>query len=542
MSKILYTDLLEYSTDELAQAAYVTNGARTEIDYMEYSSDALAQAAYVSNSGVPSPISQWKMNDNLATTVVIDAIGNTNGTAAQNTDQLDTTGKINNALTFNGSTDKVTADGVISNVDLTTTGDCSMCGWFKRTSASGTSMAGFGVNGSWDNYFIIWFENTYVKVQIRGNGGEYPAVVDTTDYSGTWTHICAVKTGTSIELFVNGASKGTDSGLDANIVVEDFNIGWLNSDIYGYKGDIDDFRVYDFALTEKEIEAIYNGDSGTEDENPTRVIGDTGGALVPYSESTIKTQGSYSLKGVAAITDSLNDTLTRTVDPTIDLTDVNELTFKAYASRTGANFSVAIHDSGGTTTKTVTIIEADTWETQTVDLSGVSNANKDVIDSIIVKILNADAENIFYIDDFGSDLFLQCYSEDTIIQQGTYSLKGVATTGALNDTLTKTLTDYLDYSIMDKLIFQVRSSRTGENLQLQLHDTGGTTSSHTINIAVADTWQTETWDISGITNANKDNIDSIAIKVINADATNTFYFDNLFSKAIIESSHVWIGG
>ena len=35
--------------------------------------------------------------------------------------------------------------------------------------------------------------------------------------------------------------------------------------------------------------------------------------LKAYSESTIKTQGTYSLKGVAAITDSLNKTLTRTI-------------------------------------------------------------------------------------------------------------------------------------------------------------------------------------------------------------------------------------
>ena len=35
--------------------------------------------------------------------------------------------------------------------------------------------------------------------------------------------------------------------------------------------------------------------------------------LQSYSEDTIKTQGSYSLKGVALITDSLNDTLTRTI-------------------------------------------------------------------------------------------------------------------------------------------------------------------------------------------------------------------------------------
>jgi len=151
------------------------------------------------------------------------------------------------------------------------------------------------------------------------------------------------------------------------------------------------------------------------------------------------------------------------------------------------------------------------------------------------------ADSASYFRIYG--LPLQSYSESTIKQQGSYSLKGIAViTDSLNDTLTKTLTDYLDYSIMDKLIFQVRSSRTGENLQLQIHDTGGTTSTHTINIASADTWQTETWDISGITGTNRDTIDKIIIKVINADAANTFYFDNLFSKSIIESSHVWIGG
>ena len=138
---------------------------------------------------------------------------------------------------------------------------------------------------------------------------------------------------------------------------------------------------------------------------------------------------------------------------------------------------------------------------------------------------------------------LQSYSESTIKQQGTYSLKGVAViTDSLNDTLTKTLTDYLDYSIQDKIVFQVRSSRTGETLQLQIHDIGGTTSTHNINIAEVDVWQTETWDISGITGTDRDTIDKIIIKVINADAANTFYFDNLFSEVDTECVSTWVGG
>jgi len=138
-------------------------------------------------------------------------------------------------------------------------------------------------------------------------------------------------------------------------------------------------------------------------------------------------------------------------------------------------------------------------------------------------------------------LNLQCYSEATIKEQGSYSLKAEATTGALNDTLTKTLTDYLDYSVMDVIKFSVRASRTGSNIKLKIHDTGGTTSEHTINIASADTWQTEIFDISAITTTNRDTIDKIIIEIINADVANTIYIDNLFSKAIVESSHVWVG-
>ena len=117
-----------------------------------------------------------------------------------------------------------------------------------------------------------------------------------------------------------------------------------------------------------------------------------------YSEATIKTQGSYSLKGVAAITDSLNKTLTHTMS-TINLSGKNTIKFDIYASRTGSNISLNIHDSGGVTTSTIAIVSAaNTWEEKTWDISSVSDANKDAIDQIYPKIINADAANTFYID------------------------------------------------------------------------------------------------------------------------------------------------
>lgn len=74
--------------------------------------------------------------------------------------------------------------------------------------------------------------------------------------------------------------------------------------------------------------------------------------------------------------------------------------------------------------------------------------------------------------------------------------------------------------------YDIRASRTGSNIKIGIHDSGGTTTEHTANVQSANTWETQTWDISGVSDANKDAIDSIIITVVNADAANTFYIDN----------------
>ena len=123
---------------------------------------------------------------------------------------------------------------------------------------------------------------------------------------------------------------------------------------------------------------------------------------------------------------------------------------------------------------------------------------------------------------------LQSYSESTIKQQGSYSLKGIAViTDSLNDTLTRTLADNLDLSNSEGIEYDIYALRTGSNIKIGLHDSGGTTTEHTANVASSNTNQTESWDISGVSDANKDDIDSIIITIMNADAANTFYLDDI---------------
>jgi hypothetical protein len=123
------------------------------------------------------------------------------------------------------------------------------------------------------------------------------------------------------------------------------------------------------------------------------------GSLTRISESTIKNQGSYSLKVIADANDSLDKNITHNFATLKNLSGKTHLTFDIRASRTGSNIKVGIHDTNGATTEvTPNITVANIWQSVDYDISGVSNANKDTIDKLIITIVNADTQNTFYID------------------------------------------------------------------------------------------------------------------------------------------------
>lgn len=123
---------------------------------------------------------------------------------------------------------------------------------------------------------------------------------------------------------------------------------------------------------------------------------------------------------------------------------------------------------------------------------------------------------------------LQCYSESTIVQQGTHSLKGVAAANdSLNETLTRAVSPLTNWSGKNTWTFYIRSSRTGSNIKVGLHDAGGVTTEVTPNVTSAGAWQKVEVDISGVADADKDAIDQIKVTIVEAGAKNIFYLDNV---------------
>jgi hypothetical protein len=119
-------------------------------------------------------------------------------------------------------------------------------------------------------------------------------------------------------------------------------------------------------------------------------------------------------------------------------------------------------------------------------------------------------------------------SENSIKTRGSYALKYEAGINYVGYNFSRSFSTPLNLSGCSKIYIDLRTSRTGANIKFGIHDSGGTITQYTTpTIITADTWQTIEWDISGVTTTNKDVIDQFIITIVNADAANTIYIDNI---------------
>jgi len=369
----------------------------TPVDLMEYSSDEIAQVGYVSNAGYDDYTKLLLHADGTdASTTFTDNETTPKAVTPVGTAQIDTAQSVfgGASLLLDGNSDYLTvpdhADWAFGSGDFTLEGRIRMVD-ATTDDAALVSQWNTG-NKSWA--VIIRPAQPNITFYYSTDGSTtLSKTVAWTPSTNIWYHLAVVRNGNNLLFFVNGTQVGATQDLTGVTFYNSAEVLAVG-DFYGgtgawFDGWIDEVRV------SKGI-ARWTSDFTP----PTVPYPDD---LSDYSEPTIKQQGSYALKGIAAITTSLNKTITRTVSPTIDLSSQNQIQFDIRSSRTGTNLQAQIHDSGGTTsTHNINITSADTWQTETWDISGISGTDKDVIDQIIFKVINADAANTFYIDNIVS--------------------------------------------------------------------------------------------------------------------------------------------
>jgi hypothetical protein len=370
--------------------------ALTVLDNMEYASDAAAQAAYVTNA-IYGGIDQY-------TKLMLHMSGSNNSTTftdsspySKSVTRYDNTKITTDQYVFDGSSGFF--DGTGDYLSLEDSEDWS----FGNGNFTVDFWVRFNVLPGVDGYQMIFTQRTSETVRntffLHNEAGVFLwcGLVNTSTYAwqtttvetGVWYHIAIVRNGNNFYIFQNGIQVGdlVTGAFEFPNVESVFEIGRYSIGYHHINGWIDEFRV------SKGV-ARWTGNF-----TAPSIAYNSNSYITGYSEPTIITDGSYSLKGIAASTTSLNKTLTRTITTPINLTSHAYIIGKIRASRTGSNIKIGFHDSGGTTTEvTPNITAANTWQPFQLDISQVPDANKDAIDQIIITVVNADYDTTFYLD------------------------------------------------------------------------------------------------------------------------------------------------
>jgi hypothetical protein len=248
------------------------NGKIDQVTFYSYARTP-AQIAYDYNRG--KPIGWWKMDECQGSTL-FDASGNgNNGTlivgAAGSQTAIGTcetsgsawangkTGKYSSSLNFDGTDDYVNiAEPSNNSLDANT---ISVSAWVKLSSI-GQQMSFLNKQGSTtDRSYIIYMEaDNKPRMAASVNGTGFTAAIATTSLTtGQWYHITGTYDGANVKIFVNGKLENAVA-MSGNIFnsAGGVQIGRIASPAYLQAGQIDDVRVYNYALTDQQVANVMN--------------------------------------------------------------------------------------------------------------------------------------------------------------------------------------------------------------------------------------------------------------------------------------------
>lgn len=303
---------------------------------------------------LPAPVAHWKMNDSAANTTVVDETGTNNGTAQQNTDQITTTGKVNDALTFNGSSDYVNC-GSHANLDITDTITISM--WVKPNLVGGSNGYLLSKNNltAGDHQYAIY--TSAGRAQYYGSG--QPSSANNAIPYNVWTNVVFTRTGGIGQFYINGVASGDPAAC--NMPTKPtfpvrlgcrWNAGTTAHLLFN--GTIDDVRIYNTALALQQVQIIYNQGHGTEGDETTVVdttadhndgtLGDANGS--PGATTTAHSQ--VSLQQRALTFDGVDDYVK--IDNVV-VSSPASLTISSWFKKEsgGSNYECVLHQGTGNT-------------------------------------------------------------------------------------------------------------------------------------------------------------------------------------------------
>ena len=168
-----------------------------------------------------------------------------------------TAGKIGQAAEFNGTNNSFIDCGNPEQFQLVSS--VSLSCWVKTTSTSAWDrIISKGYDNSW--FLGMWSTNGTARFRVdssTGIIGQLESSVQIID--GVWHHITGTYDGSMLKLYIDGILDNQVSGSGVlNRPSSNFWIGGVDYTSNSlFDGLIDDVRIYDHALSEKEVSEVY---------------------------------------------------------------------------------------------------------------------------------------------------------------------------------------------------------------------------------------------------------------------------------------------
>jgi hypothetical protein len=357
------------------------------------------------------------MNDNAASTVVVDSSGNSNdGVSSANTNTVSGPGKINEAFTFDGIAN-VVAVPLLSDTSIYSNSVFSISIWVKSNPLGSVDICG-NLDSSPDAGWVLGLDGSdRLYFTAKYNTVDLNTLTSSSFSSGSWKHVIVIVENDEAKIYINNSlngsrTDGTGGSKDDSVLA--VNVGDSNRG-FNLSGDLDDFRFYNFALTFSQRSYIYNSGNGTEDS---------------YFPSTVTTQAVTDIDSITA-TGNGNITELGIPDPTAhgvcwnttgSPTISDDKTDEGVASATGAFTSDMTGLSGRTTyyVKAYVTDQSGTSYGDEVSFTTLSTADTDNVRAAI----RAMGQKAIYweyneLDDFGKPYYcnpveIDCRWEDVV--------------------------------------------------------------------------------------------------------------------------------
>ena len=240
------------------------------------------------------PIAHYKLNDNAATSTVVDAQVGHDGAARTdageiNTDTINATGKINGALRFNGSSQYVRIPDH-ADFDITTT--LTACCWAKNDNAAIPATERFlgksdsngnnlewrlqitadelfqgivSLDGTTGNASIVILDNNIFTITGTGTDGWHFYALTFDSSGGAASSILYLDGVSPAQTETSAARASIHNGPAPISIGAIFSNSSTPTTIGHWDGLLDNVMIFDRALTPPEITELWNNGNGTEE-------------------------------------------------------------------------------------------------------------------------------------------------------------------------------------------------------------------------------------------------------------------------------------